>query len=307
MMKRTISIVVPLRNEERNIPELFIALENLSNFCSDEDLNVELIINQNASSDSSQKLLEDRVLNHPEILLNNLLTPLSFQSSIQNMMKQANGDALLVFQSDLQDPVDVAKQFIKEWEKGNDIVVGIAESRSERWYSTWMRNVFYKILISMSDGRFLAGFQDFYLVSRRVYEDLSKLPSEGLFLRGHISSRYGSVKQVFYKRDRRINGKSNFNFAQKYTLALDGILLFGTRFIRYISVLSFLTFIISILSTFTLLFLYLIGIRPVVTGWSSIAIALLLIISIIGMTTGLVLEYLVRIYRVAILSNFSRS
>jgi glycosyltransferase involved in cell wall biosynthesis len=304
---KSLTIAVPLKNEEYNIPRLAQTLFELIEFCESLDIAVSVIINQNASTDNSEEAVNNAFKQDDRFDVIHLRTPLSFQASIQDMMKRSDSDAFLVYQADMQDPVNVAQLFITEWLNGAEIIAGVAKKRSEARHITFVRNVFYKVLKGLSDGYFIAGFQDFYLITRRIYKSISKLPSEGLFIRGHISSRFGQVKAITYERDAREEGKSNFNFASKYSLALDGILLFGTRFIRIISVSSFITFLVSIFAVATILVLGAFGVRPAVRGWSSLAVVLLLLISILGMTAGLVLEYLIRIYRLLNLSNNSET
>jgi polyisoprenyl-phosphate glycosyltransferase len=299
---KSLTVAVPLKNEEQNIPRLVTTLYELIAFCEAQEISISVIINQNASTDNSEKILSNALEHDKRFKVINLKTPLSFQASIQSMMKMSVSEGFLVYQSDMQDPIEVAKLFILEWLKGAEIVAGVVDKRSEAQRVTFVRNIFYKSLKGLSDGYFITGFQDFYLISSRVYKGIAELPTEGLFIRGHISSRFGPVRIVSYKREARKEGTSNFDFASKYSLALDGILLFGTRFIRLISVSSFLTFLVSTLALVTILVLGVSGVRPAVRGWSSLVAVMLLLISILGMTAGLVLEYLIRIYRVLILS-----
>lgn len=155
---------------------------------------------------------------------------------------------------------------------------------------------------AFSDGEIIVGFQDFYLLDRSIVDNLKVLSPEGLFLRGHIATRFGAVLQVPYVRADRQRGTSNFGFPTKYALALDGLLLFGTRFIRAVSTISFAVFCFGAIGTVALLLSYLFGFRATVNGWASLGVALLTLLSLLGMTTGLILEYLIRIYRFQVFS-----
>jgi dolichol-phosphate mannosyltransferase len=303
MNSKKISVGIPVRNEEENLKALEKEIEKLSQYCAQLEIDLELLVNDNASTDASYKMLMEWATKEPRLDLKRLKIPLSYQASIQNMMKRATGDAFIVFQSDLQDPREIAEIFIQSWLDGNEIVAGVVKSRKEKVLSKFTRHSFYKLLKVFSDGNFIVGFQDFYLISNLVYKELAELPIEGLFLRGHISSRFGKVLEIQYERNKRKHGISNFNFSTKYSLALDGILLFGTRFIRTISTVSFLTFFASVIIELAIFVFYILGFHPPIKGWSSLAIILLISISILGMTTGLILEYLIRIYRRLILNS----
>lgn len=296
-----LTIGIPVRNEEENIPALRLAIEEIVRKIEEKNINVEVIINENVSVDNSLNLLEAWKKDFPIIRLFQLKTPLSFQGSIISMMKEAKGDAFVVYQSDLQDPPDLILTFVDSWVKGNEIIAGVITSRQEGFINRFGRKLFYHSLKLVTDDYFIAGFQDFYLISKRVYSGLLDLPNEGLFLRGHITSRFGNVIQVPYSRRERVAGKTNFNFPQKYSLALDALLLFGTRFIRILSSASFALFTISFLSIIYFAFSYILGFRFQVKGWASLSLLILLLVSLIGLTTGLILEYLIRIYRLLVL------
>lgn len=301
--RRLLTIAIPVRNEEANIPTLISAIDDLTEKLESKGVSTEIIINENASTDKSLRLLQEWESKNSKLKVVPLLTPLTFQGSILAMMKRSSGDAFVILQSDLQDPPNLILTFVEHWIKGEEIVVGVISSRREGKSNQIGRKLFYRTLRAFSDGHFIGGFQDFYLISKRVYSELANLPSEGLFLRGHISSRFGPLLEIPYVRNSRVAGKTNFHFVQKYTLALDGILLFGTRFVRVVSTLSFMMFLFSTIFVSALTLSFLLGIRFPLKGWLSIVAGILAIMSILGLALGLILEYLIRIYRFLILNN----
>jgi dolichol-phosphate mannosyltransferase len=218
-------------------------------------------------------------------------------------MKNSVGDVFIILQSDLQDPPELILDFVKKWEQSRCIVAGVIRKRTERFIPRSLRKVFYLLLQKFSDGEFIRGFQDFYLLPRDVYNELSSLSPEGLFLRGHITSRFSNLETINYVRADRERGSSNFDFPKKYTLALDGILLFGTRFIRLIALFSLGIFILGSVVSLGLLIGYILGYRSPTAGWTSLGLLLATLLSLFGMSTSLVLEYLIRIYRQILLGN----
>ena len=292
-----------MRNEEGNIPNLVQTLENLEKDLLKLQVEIEVIINENCSKDGSLALLKTWANRNDRVVLNQLPFPVSFQDSILKMMEQASGDAFVVFQSDMQDPAEVVVEFVKQWKLGASIVAGVAVKRSEGFIDRTSRKIFYLVLEKFSDGYFIPGFQDFYLVNRLVYSQLSKLPRQSAFIRGHISSSFGQVHKIEYERRPRTSGKSKFNFAAKYTLALDGLLLFGTKFVRLVSVFSFIIFGIAFVASLMLVILHFLGLRFGTQGWASQAVMLLSVLSLFGLVSGLILEYLIRIYRILVFSK----
>lgn len=303
--QKLITIGIPVLNEELNIPALIARLNPVIEEIERQKLTVEVLVNNNASSDKSGSLLDNWTISDSRVRINHFPITVPFQESILRLLQQSSGDAFVLLQSDLQDPPEALIEFVLNWKSNQKIVAGVIKKRSEGIFHRSIRKVFYKLLKSFSDGKIIVGFQDFYLIDKSVVDQLKQLSPEGLFLRGHISTRFGHVEQVPYIRADRERGKSNFNFPAKYSLALDGLLLFGTRFIRTISTISFGVFCLGALGTFAVLLSYLFGYRAAMHGWASLGVILLTLLALLGMTTGLILEYLIRIYRFQIFSSKS--
>jgi len=301
--RKLITIGIPVLNEELNIQALAERLNPVMQEISQLELDFEILINNNASSDGSGIILDNWANSDSRLTVNHFSHTVPFQESILRLLQQSKGDAFVLLQSDLQDPPEVLGQFVANWMSGEKIVAGVISKRSEGFLQRSIRKIFYRLLKTFSDGKIIVGFQDFYLVDRTIVNQLRQLSAEGLFLRGHISTRFGHIKQVPYVRADRARGSSNFNFPAKYSLAMDGLLLFGTRFVRTISTISFGLFCFGIIGAFVVLVSYLIGFRPAMHGWASLGVILLTLLALIGMTTGLILEYLIRIYRFQIFSN----
>ncbi len=294
---KLLTIGIPVRNEELNIPHLITAMSTVTSILEAKGFKVEILVNDNASSDNSLTMLQEWSDRNEKVRVFYFQHGVSFQESILNLMRNARGDAFVIYQSDLQDPFELIEKFVDTWSVSKGSVIGIIKNRDEKFHIRIVRDIFYRVLKSSSDGKIVLGFQDFYLVPRNVYSELAKLSPEGLFLRGHISSRFSNISAIYYDRNDRVRGKTNFSFPQKYALALDGILLFGTRLIRAIAIASMLIFGIGFFSIVAILVIYLIGIENPIKGWNSLAIGISLLISMFGIISSLILEYLIRIYR----------
>lgn len=302
MSSKTVSIGIPVFNEIENVNELISTLKLLIDSLNVRNIEFEIIINDNCSTDGTYEALHPYVASEKRIKINKLEKHLTFQQNIQNLMERSSMDGFVVFQSDLQDPLETLIQMIDLWMLTSKPVIAKVIARDEKKLVEFPRKIFYSAINYFSDETFVKGFQDFYLVTKNIYQEIAQLPSEGLFIRGYITSNFKDHLQVDYRRNSRKNGKSKFNFSKKYSLALDGILLYCQRLIRLIASLSFLVFVVSTLTSLTILILYLFGIHTNVKGWTSLSLLLTLTISIFGMSTGLILEYLIRIYRVLIFS-----
>ena len=300
---KTISIGVPVRNEVLNIPELQETLTKVSFQLEEMGFKVEIIVNNNASQDNSLELLENWKISDKRVTINHFEIGISFQHSILELMRSSSGDAFIVYPRDMQDPANMILDYVEKWNRTNKVVAGVIMKRNEKWRNSFFRKLFYYFLRVSSDGKILIGFQDFYLLPRFAYEKLRKLSPEGLFIRGHISTAFPELEIIEYERIDRKHGVSNFNFVQKYMLALDGILLFGTRLIRLISITSFTVFLLSTISGILVLAGYFMGFKGTSAGWTSIVLLSLVLISMFGMIGSLILEYLLRIYRFLLLTD----
>ena len=102
-----VTIGIPVRNEEENISELKIAISSLISRLELKGLDVEIIINENGSTDRSLEMLRIWESQEERLKVNKLEPPLTFQASILKMMKAADGDAFIIYQSDMQDPIEL--------------------------------------------------------------------------------------------------------------------------------------------------------------------------------------------------------
>jgi len=226
-----------------------------------------------------------------------LLQPLDFQSSIQDLMQKTSADAFAILQSDLQDPVADFEKLLDTYIANHEhIVAGKAVAREGSRLVNKVREIFYWLLSSSSGTNYVSGFQDFYILPKYVYSQAAALPNNGLFIRGFIYFNFTKIIFIDYQRTNRIFGESKFNFVKMYDLALDGLLLYGRRFIRILSITSFIIFISSLIFGLVIFVMSFLGFDFGSKGWTSIILSISILISILGMLAGVILEYLIRIY-----------
>ena len=256
-----------------------------------------ICINDNLSTDGSfEKLLVWQDSDH-RVKIYRLHQPLDFQSSIQDLMKKTSADAFAILQSDLQDPVADFEKLLDTYLINQEhIVAGRAVTRKGSRFVNRVREIFYWLLSSSSGTNYVSGFQDFYILPKYVYSQIASLPSNRLFIRGFLYFNFSKIIFIDYQRTNRIFGESKFNFVRMYDLALDGLLLYGRRFIRILSITSFLIFISSLIFGIVILIIRLFGFDFGSKGWTSIILSISILASILGMIAGVILEYLIRIY-----------
>lgn len=240
-MEKLITIVCPMRNERPNLPDLCRQLEILCLGIQQIGLKVEVLFMDNASTDNTEEYLKDYILknstdSHLRYIRNK--RDIGLQASLMTSMEIANGDALVVLHSDLEDPPELVLEFITKWKAGHKAVVGVMRTRQDPILYQLTSKLFYKILTISSDQRVLADFTDFFLIDQSIYKDIALRPRNNQFIRGIISANYGVDSRIDYNRRRRKAGQTHFNFVKRYEIALDAVFALGTKIPRYFTLFS---------------------------------------------------------------------
>ena len=297
-MRETLTVIVPTFNEEMGLNQCFEALDRLtSDVLKLGVLEVSVLFSDNHSTDKSWEMLINICEHRNNWSAIQLDRNYGAQASLLKAMSVTKTNSVLVFQSDLQDPIETAVELVKKWHAGADVVVGITETRSENFLDRFGRALFYKVLTKTSDFGLQPWLHDFYVLDKRIY---SRLYSQGYshqFIRGRISEEFGIDAFVIYKRLPRNDGVSSYNFARKYSLAIDGILRYGSRIARWLNLSSLLFSVSSIIFASTLLVTWVFGYRSSSQGWLSLMTLNLIILAFVGFMMGFSFEFLFRILR----------
>ena len=161
---KTISIVVPCYNEEENVIPLSRAITAL--FEKElADYRYELIFIDNDSRDRTRELLRGLCQSDPDIkAIFNAKNFGQFNSPYYAML-QTSGDCTILMAADFQDPVEMIPQYVREWESGYKIVIGIKKSSQENKFMYWLRGCYYKLIKKLSDVEQIEQFTGFGPVS----------------------------------------------------------------------------------------------------------------------------------------------
>ncbi len=290
-MMPLISIVSPCYNEEDNVEEVYRQVKVI--FDGLPLYQYEHIFIDNASTDNTVPILKkiagtDR---NVKIIVNS--RNFGHIRSPNHGMLQASGDAIILMASDLQDPPQLIPDFIKKWEEGFKIVLGVKTKTQESFLMRIVRNSFYEFISRLSEIELTKNNTGFGLYDRQVIEIVRKINDPYPYFRGMLSDiGFESAKIEFYKPARK-RGISSNNFYTLYDMAMLGItnhskvpLRLATMFGFCLSGLSLLVavgyFIAKLLfwSTFNL------GIAPLIIGLFFFSSVQLFFIGIIGEYIG---------------------
>lgn len=297
-----ISYVIPTRNEETGVEDLFDAIKNITFELNQIGHTLEVVIVDNSSTDLTvARISEISERESVRVNLYRLNRNYGLQRSLLFGMSRATGDAVVILQSDLQDPVSASIEMVQAWQSGARTVAGISHKRSEKKSTILSSGIFYYVINFLSDIIILKWFQDFFLLDKSIYTDLARRINHYEFLRGRIVEEYGVDKKIYYERLARKRGVSNFNFASRYSIAMDGITRYGTKLVRRYVILG-----ASVLSLATLLFfMNIIGL--IITGdrylGNILTWAIIVFLGLILFASGLILEYLIRLLKLSSINS----
>lgn len=294
--KRLVSIVVPAFNEEANVEPLYSAVTRVMKDVEDR-YDYELIFTDNHSTDATFPLLEKLAARDERVRVIRFSRNFGYQRSIWTGYAHAAGEAAIQLDCDLQDPPELIPQFLEKWEAGYQVVYGIRRSRTESWWLTGLRKLFYRLVDWLSEDALPHDAGDFRLVDARVLDVLRRIYDYQPYLRGTIAALGFNQVGVPYDRPERMRGVTKFSFGEMVGLALDGILnnsLVPLRIATYTGLaVSTLTFLgILGYAAGKLLFK-----QEWPAGFATTTVLLLLSISLNALFLGIIGEYLGRVYQ----------
>jgi len=292
-----LSLVLPLFNEEATIPELD---RRLRAFLADVGSGVgeswEVIFVNDGSRDRSPALLKELARAEPRYKVLSLARNFGHQMAITAGLDRAAGEAVVVMDADLQDPPEVVRQMVAKWREGYDVVFGVRSRRhGESAFKKLTAALFYRLLRAMlGDVSIPVDAGDFRLMSRPVVLTLRALRERHRFVRGLVWWVGFRQTAVTYERPGRFAGETKYPLRRMLRFAIDGITSFSTVPLRMATWLGLLAGMVAIGGVGWALYSKFFG--GVVRGWTTIMILVGLGSSAQLLMTGILGEYVGRIY-----------
>jgi glycosyltransferase involved in cell wall biosynthesis len=290
---KTINIIVPCYNEEKNLEKL---LSKLDQVITTSGYKFNYLFVDDGSSDGTFAYLEERARTRRNIrilkLSRNFGSHIGISAGIEN---STDVDAVIILPADLQEPPELIPELLKKWEEGNEVVWTIREKRAQSLLGKLFSHTFYKIFISGSNLRNYPkeGPSAYLLLTKKVVREWRKFGESNRMIIGLIAWMGFKQTKVFYKQNERLVGKSSWGFMKLVKIAIDSFVSFSFAPIRYISyigiIISFIGFLYSLVLVFNKIFM---GIGP--TGWTSIMVVMLFLGGIQLITLGVIGEYVWR-------------
>jgi glycosyltransferase involved in cell wall biosynthesis len=294
-MKKLVSYIFPIYNESGNIPALYDAIEAvIAQRKTVYDFEL-IFVNDGSTDDSLIKLYEIQTKD-PRIVIINFARNFGHQMAVTAGLDHATGNAIIIMDSDLQDPPAVSLQLLEQWEAGSDVVYAQRRSRKDTFFKKLSANIFYYVLFKLAEINIPRNTGDFRLIDRRVAEQLKLFKEHNRFLRGLVS--YVGFKQtaVQFDRDERLSGETGYPLKKMLKFAGDGIVGFSTVPLKIVTRVGFGFSAFSFLGILYAIATKIIDSKVVVPGWTFIVIAILLVGGVQLIMLGVLGSYLGRIY-----------
>lgn len=298
-MNRRLAIVVPCYNEEE------VLEDSVAKLCGEL---TELIINKKVDNDSfilfvddgskdkTWEKIEEAHKNVKYVKGLKLAGNVGHQNALLAGLLYAKdiSDATVSIDADLQDDIKAIETMTDLWDSGCDIVYGVRSSRkTDSFFKRTTAQGFYKVMKAMG-VKSVYNHADFRLMTKRAVEGLEQFKERNLFLRGIVPTIGYKTDCVYYERKERMAGESKYPLKKMLSFAFDGITSFSTKPMTFIMGMGIWMIIFAIIMSIYSLIRHTNG--NVVTGWTSLWLAMWFIGGIITFSVGLVGEYIGKIY-----------
>ncbi len=289
-----ISVVLPIYNEEANIPTLWARLAPILRALG----TYEVVFVNDGSRDRSAAMILELQAEDPAVKLVNFSRNFGHQAALCAGIDHTTGQAVVMMDADLQDPPELLEEFIKVWKEGTEVVYAVRQKRKEGVLKRLAYHTFYRLLGAISTIKIPLDAGDFCLMDRKVVDAVRQLPERNRFLRGlrcWVGYRH---RAVIYERPARHAGETKYTLQKLVKLALDGLLSFSSFPLRLSAYLGFVAAALGLVYLFFALAAR-VFFSQTPEGWTSLICITLLLGGIQLVMMGVLGEYLARVYEEA--------
>lgn len=288
-----ITIVAPVYNEAETLQELY---ERVCGVMERNGDTWELVLVDDGSRDDSGRLILELAERDPRVRPVVFARNFGHQIAVTAGLDYSRGQAVVIIDSDLQDPPEVILDMIAKWREGYEVVYGVRTDREgESWFKLVTASLFYRIIYRITDVNIPLDTGDFRLLDRKVVDVMNQMRERHRFLRG-MSSWIGFRQTgVEYRRAARFAGETKYPLRKMLKFASDAITGFSYLPLQLATYLGFLSAGVSILAIPIVIYLRISG-SEAFFGQATTLIAVLFLGGIQLISLGILGEYLGRLY-----------
>lgn len=294
MTKRTISYIFPIYNEEGNIQLLYETMNKLLR--DQKKYSFEIIFINDGSQDKSLRMLTKIQKQDKRVSVIDFSRNFGHQIAVSAGLDYATGDAVIIMDSDMQDPPAVSLELIHKWEEGYDVVYAQRKTRKDTLFKKLTANLFYRTLQKLAEIDIPRNTGDFRLIDRKVADEIKKFKEHNRFLRGMVSFVGFKQTAVQFNRDERHAGETGYPLRKMLKFAADGIFSFSSAPLKLISNTGYWVAFLSFIGILYAILMKIFFPEITIEGWTFIVIAILFIGGVQMIMLGVLGSYIGRIY-----------
>jgi polyisoprenyl-phosphate glycosyltransferase len=285
--------VLPFYNEAASVDAL---MARVTEVLDCEAVDTEIICVDDGSTDHTWTRLVAWRARCPNITLVRLSRNFGKEIAITAGLDNAEGDAVIVMDSDLQHPPELIPKLLTRWREGHEIVYGVRRDReADGPVRRLLTRTFYRLFNALSETPITPDAGDFRLMDRKVVDAIRRMRERARFMKGIYGWVGFNSTQIEFDVDRRQHGRTSFSLVRLFALAFDGILSFSTAPLRLAMYAGgVIAFLALALGAFYLMRTAIYGID--VPGYASIIVSTLALSGFAMLQLGVMGLYLGRIY-----------
>ena len=297
--KPVLAIVVPCLNEALTLPttarELKVKVESLvERGVIDQASRIYFV--DDGSTDNTWAFIAGLVATDELFIGIKLTRNCGHQYALYAGLMQAEGDAIISIDANLQDDIDAIDAMLEKYQEGSEVVLGVRKDRqTDGKFKRRSAALHYWL-----SGRFgmetVPNHADFRLMSRKAVDMLGQYREKNLYLRGIVPLLGLQTSLVHYKRGPRLAGETKYGLRAMLALSVQGITSFSIAPLRFISLLGMLVFVMSTALGLWALHAALTGTNPGLPGWASTVVPIYLLGGLQLLAIGVAGEYIGKTY-----------
>jgi polyisoprenyl-phosphate glycosyltransferase len=290
---KILSVVAPAYNEEAGLDEFY---SRLVNAVKSLDVELEIIYVNDGSHDNTLEIMSKQHEKDSRITIIDLSRNFGKEIALTAGLDHVTGDAVVVIDTDLQDPPELIPKLVEQWHNGFDVVnAKRIKRKGESTFKKVTSYLYYRFLYQLSDIKIPKDTGDFRLLSRSALDALLELREKHRYMKGLFAWVGYKQTEITYERDERYAGETKWNFFGLLNLAFEGLTSFSVVPLRIASMLGILSAFAALIFAIIIIVKKLMFGDPV-AGYPSLVVLITFIGGIQLLALGIIGEYLGRVF-----------
>ncbi|MDF7636974.1 glycosyltransferase family 2 protein [Leuconostocaceae bacterium ESL0958] len=292
--QKTLSLVVPVHNEEATIPLFYDAIQNIK---GQVNAHINFFFIDDGSTDGTLTTLRQYAQFDSAVHYVSFSRNFGKEAGLYAGLEKADGDYVAVMDVDLQDPPELLPSMLADVQSGAFDAVGTrrADRKGEAPLRSWFSAQFYKWMNKVSQTHLVDGARDYRVMSRQMVDAILSLSENQRFSKGIFTWVGFKTKYIPFENRERVAGNTSWSFWALAKYAIEGIVSFSTVPLMIVTVLGLLSFGTSILAGLFIVIRALVS-NTAVAGWPSMVTIILFIGGIQMLSLGIIGRYIAAIF-----------